>query len=186
MDFNARDEEAGLPGNARAQRPRSSVPSFLFISFMLFMLTSHNGDEFLARHQYQDAVLSLTYQLSNYTSWLNGNVSNFSVVSLLLMSFETSLMRIISQRKTQPSHRCWMSLGFREDYWTPLKIRIIPISLDLYTEMPSLRTSHYPRLQWTKHCHGCNRQNNSWPMLIQQTSQTDSDRGIGFPLRRLR
>ena len=81
MDSIARDEEAGLPGNARAQRPRSSVPSFLFISFMLFMLTSHNGDEFLARHQYQDAVLSLTYQLSNYTSWLSGNVSNFSVVS---------------------------------------------------------------------------------------------------------
>ena len=82
MDSIARDEEAGLPGNARAQRPRSSVPSFLFISFMLFMLTSHNGDEFLARHQYQDAVLSLTYQLSNYTSWLNGNASNFSVVSV--------------------------------------------------------------------------------------------------------
>ena len=91
MDPNARDEEAGLPGSVRAQRPRSSVPSFLFISFMLFMLTSHNGDEFLARHQYQDAVLSLTYQLSNYTSWLNGNASNFSVVSVtnLLMSFES-------------------------------------------------------------------------------------------------
>jgi hypothetical protein len=82
MDQNARDEEAGLPGNARARNPRSSVPSFLFISFMLFMLTSHNGDEFLARHQYQDTVLSLTYQLSNYTSWLNGNFSNFSMVSV--------------------------------------------------------------------------------------------------------
>ncbi|KAF8817515.1 hypothetical protein BYT27DRAFT_7199045 [Phlegmacium glaucopus] len=79
MDANARDEEAGLPGNSRVQRPRSSIPSFLFISFMLFMLTSHNGDEFLARHQYQDAVQSLTYQLANYTSWLNGTASNFSV-----------------------------------------------------------------------------------------------------------
>ena len=79
----------------------------------------------------------------------------------LLMSFEVSLMRIISQRKTQPSHHCWMSLGFREDYWTPLKIPIIPISLDLYMEMPSLQTSHFPLLQLTKHYHGCNRRNNS-------------------------
>ncbi|KAF8967642.1 hypothetical protein BDZ97DRAFT_1802585 [Flammula alnicola] len=79
MDANTRDEEAGLPGNPRTQRPRSSVPSFLFISFMLFMLTSHNGDEFLARHQYQEALQSLTYQLSNYTSWMNGTTSNFTL-----------------------------------------------------------------------------------------------------------
>ncbi|TFK39970.1 hypothetical protein BDQ12DRAFT_629095 [Crucibulum laeve] len=77
MDTAATDEEAGLPG--RGQRPRSSVPSFLFISFMLFMLTSHNGDEFLARHQYQDSLRSLSYQLSNYTAWMNGNESDFTV-----------------------------------------------------------------------------------------------------------
>lgn len=82
MDANARDEEAGLPGNSRVPRPRSSIPSFLFIIFMLFLLTSHNGDEFLARRQYQDAVQSMTYQLANYTSWLNGTASNFSVVSV--------------------------------------------------------------------------------------------------------
>lgn len=79
-----------------------------------------------------------------------------------------------------------MSLGFREGCWTPLKIRIIRTSLDLYTEMPSLRTSHFPLLQLMKHCHGCNRRNNSWLTLIQQTSQTGSDRGIGLPLQRLR
>ncbi|KAJ3503089.1 hypothetical protein NLJ89_g8591 [Agrocybe chaxingu] len=79
MDNNARDEEAGIPPSQLAQRPRTSVPSFLFISFMLFMLTSHNGDEFLARHQYQDALQSLTYQLSNYTSWMNGTASNFTL-----------------------------------------------------------------------------------------------------------
>ncbi|KAF8074721.1 hypothetical protein FPV67DRAFT_1665468 [Lyophyllum atratum] len=73
-----RDEEAGLPGG-RGARQRSSIPSILFISFMLFMLTSHNGDEFLARHQYQDALQSLTYQLSNYTAWMNGTSSEFSV-----------------------------------------------------------------------------------------------------------
>lgn len=84
MDDPARDEEAGLPLAAR--QPRSSIPTILFISFMLFMLTSHNGDEFLARHQYQDALRSLTYQLSNYTSWMNGtgNDSEFSVVSACL------------------------------------------------------------------------------------------------------
>ena len=95
-------------------------------------------------------------------------------------------MRIVSQRKTQPSHLYWMSLGFKEGCWTPLKIHIIPISLDLYTEMPGLRTSHFPLLQLMKHCHGCNRRNNSWLTLIQQISQTNSDRGIGLPLRRLR
>ncbi|KDR80565.1 hypothetical protein GALMADRAFT_61277 [Galerina marginata CBS 339.88] len=79
MDANARDEEAGLPENTRPQRPRSSVPTLLFISFMLFILTSHNGDEFLARHQYQDALRSLSYQLSNYTSWMNGTASNFTL-----------------------------------------------------------------------------------------------------------
>lgn len=51
---------------------------------MLFMLTSHNGDEFLARHQYQDALQSLSYQLSNYTAWLNGTSSNFTLVSRYL------------------------------------------------------------------------------------------------------
>ncbi|TFK18973.1 hypothetical protein FA15DRAFT_674849 [Coprinopsis marcescibilis] len=61
-------------------RPRSSVPSFLFLSFLLFMLNSHNGDEFLARHQHQDALRALTWQLSNYTAWLNGTESNFTIL----------------------------------------------------------------------------------------------------------
>ncbi|KJA28091.1 hypothetical protein HYPSUDRAFT_34432 [Hypholoma sublateritium FD-334 SS-4] len=81
MDANARDEEAGPPTNPPDQRPlnRSSLPSFLFISFMLFMLTSHNGDEFLARHQYQDALQELTYQHANFTAWMNGTESNFTL-----------------------------------------------------------------------------------------------------------
>ncbi|KAF9005970.1 hypothetical protein BDQ17DRAFT_1423692 [Cyathus striatus] len=91
METPRTDAEVG--GN-RPQRPRSSVPSFLFISFMLFMLTSHNGDEFLARHQYQDALHSLEYQLSNYTTWANGHPSNFTVpdrdpvISPLLDTFQ--------------------------------------------------------------------------------------------------
>jgi len=75
-----RDEEAALPVNAQPQRPRSAVPSLLFIGFMVYMLTSHNGDEFLARHQYQDVLQTLTYHLSNYSSWMNGTSSNFSMV----------------------------------------------------------------------------------------------------------
>lgn len=85
MDDPVRDEEAGLNVNRAQIRQRSSLSSFLFITFLLFMLTSHNGDEFLARHQYQDALRSLNYQLSNYTAWMNGTSSEFSVVSGLIL-----------------------------------------------------------------------------------------------------
>ncbi|KAJ6518763.1 hypothetical protein C8R45DRAFT_949170 [Mycena sanguinolenta] len=80
------------------QRARNPLPQFLFISFMLFLLTNHNGDEFLARHRYQDALKTLGYQLGNYTAWMNGNAtqleSNFTVpeqdasVPPLLESFQ--------------------------------------------------------------------------------------------------
>ncbi|KAG6827207.1 hypothetical protein H0H92_012791 [Tricholoma furcatifolium] len=80
MDNPTRDEEAGLPGaGGPTRQQRSSIPSFLFISFILFMLTSHNGDEFLARHQYKDALDSLTLQLEDYSAWMNGTSTNFSV-----------------------------------------------------------------------------------------------------------
>lgn len=81
MDDPTRDDD-GLPGG-RGRGQRSSIPSFLFISLMLFMLTSHNGDEFLARHQYQDALRALTYQLSNYTAWMNGTSTNFTIVRVI-------------------------------------------------------------------------------------------------------
>ncbi|KAG6900331.1 hypothetical protein C0993_012528 [Termitomyces sp. T159_Od127] len=71
MDNPAREETPARQG--------SSIPSFLFISFMLFMLTSHDGDEILARTQYQQALTSLTYQLGNYTAWMNGTNPDFSV-----------------------------------------------------------------------------------------------------------
>ncbi|KAJ7180624.1 hypothetical protein C8R46DRAFT_588307 [Mycena filopes] len=92
MDNPPRDEADAEGGNP--QRVRNPIPHFLFISFMLFLLTNHNGDEFLARHQYQDALRTLSYQLSNYTAWLNGESdTNFTVpdrdptVSPLLQSF---------------------------------------------------------------------------------------------------
>lgn len=82
MDANARDLETALPVNARAQSSRTSVPSLLFISsfIILYLLTSHNGDEFLARHHYQDALQTLSFHLSNYSAWINGTASNFSMV----------------------------------------------------------------------------------------------------------
>ena len=82
MDSNPHDEETASPVNPRAGRSRTSVPSLLFISsfIILYLLTSHNGDEFLARHHYQDALQSLTFHLSNYSAWMNGTASNFSMV----------------------------------------------------------------------------------------------------------
>ncbi|KAF7430683.1 hypothetical protein PC9H_006392 [Pleurotus ostreatus] len=76
-DDTPRNDDNGTV-NGR-ERQRGSVPSFLFISFVLFMLTNHSGDEFLARHQYQDALRSLSYQLSNFTAWRNGTESDFSL-----------------------------------------------------------------------------------------------------------
>jgi hypothetical protein len=67
---------------AATRRQRSSIPSLIFVGFILFMLTSHNGDELLARHQYQAALQSLSYELANYTAWQNGTNSNFTLVSV--------------------------------------------------------------------------------------------------------
>ncbi|KAG5352136.1 hypothetical protein C0989_003604 [Termitomyces sp. Mn162] len=80
MDNSARNEELSLPGGSGGPaRQRNSISSFLFISFMLFMLTSRSGDEYLARRQYEEALFSLTHQLGNFTAWMNGTTSEFSV-----------------------------------------------------------------------------------------------------------
>ncbi|KAL1942983.1 hypothetical protein VTO73DRAFT_4654 [Trametes versicolor] len=72
------DLENGTPEVPRQQR--SSLPSFLFITFVLFMLTSGRGDELsLTRDQYLNGLQSLNYQLSNYSAWLNGTASNFTL-----------------------------------------------------------------------------------------------------------
>ncbi|KAI0703928.1 hypothetical protein C8Q76DRAFT_752964 [Earliella scabrosa] len=75
---STRDLEDGIESPAR--QPRSSVPSFLFISFVLFMLMSGRGDEFAAtRDLYVNGLQSLNYQLSNFTAWLNGTETNFTL-----------------------------------------------------------------------------------------------------------
>ncbi|THH13747.1 hypothetical protein EW146_g6501 [Bondarzewia mesenterica] len=78
-----RDEEAAFPPR---QRPRNSISSFLFLSFILFMMTNNSGDELVARDQYQNALASLEGQLGNYTTWLNGTdpaALNFSMPAKL-------------------------------------------------------------------------------------------------------
>jgi multimeric flavodoxin WrbA len=52
---------------------------------MLYILTNHSGDEFLARNHYQDTLQSLNYQLSNFTAWLNGTETNFTMVRAQLL-----------------------------------------------------------------------------------------------------
>ncbi|KIJ65119.1 hypothetical protein HYDPIDRAFT_175153 [Hydnomerulius pinastri MD-312] len=75
------DENAITAADVRMQQQqqRSSIPSFLFIIFMLFMLTNHSGDEFLARNHYQDELQYLNYQFSNFTAWMTGESSNFTM-----------------------------------------------------------------------------------------------------------
>ncbi|KAG7093495.1 hypothetical protein E1B28_007171 [Marasmius oreades] len=73
-----RDEEAGN-GASPPQRPRSSLSSLIIAILLIMLLTSHNSEEFLARHQYQDALQKLAYQLGNYTAWMNGTAAEFNI-----------------------------------------------------------------------------------------------------------
>ncbi|KAF9266758.1 hypothetical protein L218DRAFT_921385 [Marasmius fiardii PR-910] len=75
---NPRDEEAGN-GASPAQRPRSSLSSLIIVILLIMLLTSHNSEEFLARHQYQESLQRLAHQLGNYTAWMNGSASDFNV-----------------------------------------------------------------------------------------------------------
>ena len=78
-----RDLETGAdPESLARPEPRSSVPSFLFLSFVLFMLMGGRGDEFAAtRELYATGLRSLNHQLANFTAWRNGTASNFTLVS---------------------------------------------------------------------------------------------------------
>ncbi|KAI0666870.1 hypothetical protein C8Q78DRAFT_1057520 [Trametes maxima] len=75
------NDPVDLENGAEAPRQqRSSLPSFLFITFVLFMLTSGRGDDVtLVRDQYLNGLNSLNRQLANYTAWLNGTTSNYSL-----------------------------------------------------------------------------------------------------------
>jgi transmembrane E3 ubiquitin-protein ligase len=83
---DANDQERDLePGSAPTadelqRRQRGSLPSFLFITFLFFMLTNRNEEDIVVRTQYEDVVRALGYQLSNYSAWLNGTATNFTLV----------------------------------------------------------------------------------------------------------
>ena len=44
------------------------------------MLTNRNEEDGVARSQYEDTIRAFGYQLSNYSAWLNGTASNFTLV----------------------------------------------------------------------------------------------------------
>lgn len=71
------------PDEQPARRPRSVLPSLMFISFVLFMVTNNQSEEVVARNQYVDALQGLSEQIGNYSTWLNGTVpDSFSLVSI--------------------------------------------------------------------------------------------------------
>jgi hypothetical protein len=98
---NAERDEEPLTAGPGPENGRGSISSFLFIALMIFMLNnSHSGgEEFLARHQYQDALLSLKQQLSNYTAWLNGTDSNFTMVCRRCCGVDYALTLMFNQAR---------------------------------------------------------------------------------------
>jgi len=77
-----RDPESGsaVTADELQRRQRGSLPSFLFITFLFFMLTNRTEEDVVVRAQYEDAIRALGYQLSNYSAWLNGTATNFTLV----------------------------------------------------------------------------------------------------------
>src|ERR1700731_1979850 len=100
MDAQQTAGAPGLPSN----NERNTLTYFLFISLILFMLTTRSGDDFVMRHKYQDALTSTTHQLSNYTAWLNGTDSNFTMVGLVSLNHSIVLCRPDARAKPRMEH----------------------------------------------------------------------------------
>ena len=167
-----RGEEAAPP-----QRSRSSVPSLLFVTFLLFMLTNHNGDEFLARRQYQHALQSLEYQLGNFSAWMNGTSSSFSLVSPPFYCHEVHWLIKTSQNQILRWSRLWALSWRLEPGWTLMKRHITPILQALSAAMWRSTISHrllFPYLMVGKHTRKA-----LWTERIWQKSRRGQTRGIG-------
>ena len=77
---NLATNDAATPGPAEQQRPRTSISSFFVMTFVLFMLTSNNGEDILVKNLYVESLKSLQYQQSNFSAWRNTSESNFTMV----------------------------------------------------------------------------------------------------------
>jgi hypothetical protein len=75
-----RERLNGDEGASPRQRQRQSATSLIFMTFVLFMLTNRNTEEALARNVYLETLDSMHRQLSNYSAWLNGTETNFTLV----------------------------------------------------------------------------------------------------------
>ncbi|KAI6149234.1 hypothetical protein BKA82DRAFT_4127077 [Pisolithus tinctorius] len=80
-----RDDEA--ENVQTAMRPqlqqRSSFSSFVLIIFMLFLLTNHSGDEFLARNHHYDALPLLLTNFAPWTSHAESYMANMNMTEIV-------------------------------------------------------------------------------------------------------
>ncbi|KAI0683663.1 hypothetical protein BC835DRAFT_1295386 [Cytidiella melzeri] len=74
------DIEQGTPPEVASPRQRpSALPSFLFISFVLWMIMNNQSEDSSARATWQDTLDTVHRNIQNYSAWLNGTASNFSM-----------------------------------------------------------------------------------------------------------
>ncbi|KAH7913824.1 hypothetical protein BJ138DRAFT_1145081 [Hygrophoropsis aurantiaca] len=182
-----RDEAAVNPTpDIRLQQQRSSIPSFLFITFMLFMLTNHNGDEFLAHSHYQDALQSLNYQLSNFTAWMNGTESNFSLptkhsaINPLVESF------VSFDSQLGPSQSYFSNItGFVRgdlDFYniTPSRLALEHDSWTPYAQSFMSGTNMSELLEKTGNWNWTASEKISWSVLVRSPNHINGSEGISM------
>lgn len=76
------NERSTTPDGLPPQRQPSTVPSFLFISFVLWMIMHNQADDLTIKNHWMDALSAMHRNIENYSAWLNGTASNFTLVSI--------------------------------------------------------------------------------------------------------
>ena len=69
------------PGPTPTTNNRGNTWSFVFLLVWLFTLTLGGGDDLLVRSQYRETLHILKQQRGNFSAWLWGEDSNFTLVS---------------------------------------------------------------------------------------------------------
>jgi transmembrane E3 ubiquitin-protein ligase len=89
-----RADESNTPTTNNPRPQRGSITSLLFLTFIFFIMSNHDGgDDLTARNHYKDTLSSLESQLSNYSGWLNGSQpTNFTLVRPLFHTHTHSLL----------------------------------------------------------------------------------------------